>query len=235
MDPLSFITNVQRQYSSSLCFATPVRVASTENVANLSDWMLTAEEFAARYKFDREGKCGGYIVPDVDESSASQSLREEDETITSASYFEQKFSHLIETTPPMLLFDVHRVAVSERDMGAILTLANDRQRAYEAKRNSTNGEKSRNKTPVSSPSDRAVAAMTETPRKMTGSLSKRSKKCTSPTKDGISRKEYDLAPIGMSSSVSSTSQESEQDDRRRCQRPQRIFREPDIVHFTLCE
>ena len=232
-DPLSYITNIQRQYDSSLCFATPVRAASSENVGKLSDWMLTAGEFTARYEFDRGGKCGK--VPDVDESTASQSHWTEDETITSASYFDQKYSHLIETTPPILLFDVHRVAVSELETDTILTLAKNRQIAYEARKKSNGGPRE-SRTLRPSPSDHIFAVVTKTsPRKSTGSSSKKTNNRTSPIRGGSSKEEYDLTPNRKSSSMSSTSQDDEQDDPRRYQQPQENFRKPDIVHFELCE
>jgi hypothetical protein len=223
-EPLSCITNVQRQYNSSLYFATPVRAASRENVTKLSDWRLTAEEFAARYGGDKGCKC--------DESIASQSHLEEEETITSASYFDQKYSHIIETTPPMSLFNDHRVAVSEIETDAILKIANNKREAYEANSIRTR-RRSKSTTPRSSPTDNIVAVITKKPRKMTASLSKRSKKGSSPTKGGNTKKVYDLAPTGKSSSVSSTSLDGEQHRHRHRQQPQRDFREPVIVHYTL--
>jgi len=238
-DPLGCITNVQGQYNDGLCVATPVRAASRVNVANLSDWKLTAEEFAARYGVDRGGRCGKFDAPDVDESSASLSHWEEEETITSASYFDQKYSHLIETNPPMPLFDDHRVAVSERETDAIFKIAKYKREAHEVNSNRSKsdpqqeggGGRSRNTTPRSSPVDHIVAVTTKTPRRM--ALSKKFKKGPSPTKGGNTKKGYELAPTGKSSSVSDTSLDGEEHHHRRNQQPQRNFCEPDIVHYTL--
>ena len=239
-DPLGCITNVQGQYNDSLCFATPVRASSRENVANLSDWKLTAEEFAARYGVDRGGRCGKFDAPGVDESSASLSHSEEEETITSASYFDQKYSHLIETNPPMPLFDDHRVAVSERETGAIFKIAKNRREAHEANSNrgktdpqqGGSGGRSRNTTPRSSPVDH-IRVITKTPRRM--ALSKKSKKGSSPTKGVNTKKGCDLAPAGKSSSVSDTSHEGEQHHHRHNQQHQKNFREAYVVHYTLGE
>ncbi len=238
-DPLGCITNVQGQYNDGLCVATPVRAASRVNVANMSDWKLTAEEFAARYGVDRGGRCGRFGAPDVDESSASLSHLEEEETITSASYFDHKYSHLIETSPPMPLFDDHRVAVSERETDAIFKIAKNKREAHEVNSNRSKtdpqkgggGGRSRNTTPRSSPADHIVAVITKTPRRMT--LSKKSKKGSSPAKGGNTKKGCDLAPMGKSSSVSDTSHDGEQHHHRHNQQPQRNFCEPDIVHYTL--
>jgi hypothetical protein len=229
-DPLSFITNVQKQYDGSLCFATPVRAASKENVAKMSDWMLTAGEFSARYEFDRGGKCGKET--DVDESTASQSHWTEDETITSASYFDQKYSHLVETSPPMLLFDIHRVVVSERETDTILTLAKNRQKAYEARKKSDQCQKEI-KTKRSSPCDLIVGVVTKTsPHNSKGSSSKKSNNRTTPTKGDRSEEEYGLTPDRESSSISSNSQDGEQDDPRRCQQPRENFRKPELLTTT---
>ena len=129
-----------------LCFATPVRTSSREDVSNLSDWKLTDEEFEARRRAQAENEatlaCHADVkrclydsgdenllgIPHADESSVSLSEEdEEEETITSASYFESKYSHVVQTTPPMPLFDENRILVSESRDEEILRLVERRR------------------------------------------------------------------------------------------------------------
>ena len=129
-----------------LCFATPVRSPSREDVSTLSDWKLTAEEFEARRRAQAEAEaaiaCHADVkrclydsgdenlqgIPHVEESSASSVVGEgEEETITSASYFEAKYSHVVQTTPPMPLYDENRILVSESRDGEILRLVERRK------------------------------------------------------------------------------------------------------------
>jgi len=129
-----------------LCFATPVRSPSREDVSTLSDWKLTAEEFEARRRAQAEAEaaiaCHADVkrclydsgdenlrgIPHVEESSASSVVGEgEEETITSASYFEAKYSHVVQTTPPMPLYDENRILVSESREGEILRLVERRK------------------------------------------------------------------------------------------------------------
>jgi len=128
-----------------LCFATPVRTPSREDVSNLSDWKLTDEEFEARRRAQAENEaslaCHADVqrclydsgdenlrgIPHADESSVSRSDEEEEETITSASYFESKYSHVVQTTPPMPLFEENRILVTESRDEEILRLVERRR------------------------------------------------------------------------------------------------------------
>lgn len=121
-----FIGNIygcNSQAQGFLCFATPVRTASGEDdVANLSDDKLTADEFLSRH-----GGGGGtappgppnQVSPDHHphassgrssaQSHASGSVYTEDQTVESQLYFDQKYSHVIQTRPPMPLFQENMV------------------------------------------------------------------------------------------------------------------------------
>ena len=130
-DPFNCMNEVQKQPIVGMCFATPVRTSSPEDISNLSDWKLTAEEFASRQLAQQhQGQGGQDAVPDVDESSASHSDQEnegEEETITSASYFDQKYPVTFDANPPMPLFQEHRVAVSEYETNEILKIVEQRE------------------------------------------------------------------------------------------------------------
>jgi hypothetical protein len=87
-------------------------------VADLSDDNLTADEFVSRHGGGGGGAIGGHanVTPD----SASSPMRcdrrrrqqqqhasyaeEESATDNSTLYFDQKYSHVVQTRPPMLLF-----------------------------------------------------------------------------------------------------------------------------------
>ena len=84
-----------------------------EDIFNLSDWKLTAGKFDARLeRYLCKNRCTTN-VPDVDESRASLDYCDDEETITFASYFDKKYSHLVRTNPPMPLFRYQRITVSD--------------------------------------------------------------------------------------------------------------------------
>ena len=114
---------IEAQKPFGLCFATPVRASSHEDVSKFSDDRLTAEEFLQRHPH-HTGKTNipatttnfvnaNEITPDrnhhhndgsINNTTAADSSYNEDETITSTLYFDHKYSHLVQTRPPMPLF-----------------------------------------------------------------------------------------------------------------------------------
>ncbi len=107
---------IEAQKPFGLCFATPVRASSREDVSKLSDDRLTAEEFFQRHPHDAATTTflnANEITPDRNHhnnvgsnnnATAADSSYNEDETITSTLYFDHKYSHLVQTRPPMPLF-----------------------------------------------------------------------------------------------------------------------------------
>jgi len=93
-----------------LCFATPVRCK--EDVDDLPDDEITDEEFMQRHSHHRGSTNAplkgtttsglAQISPELDHSSYC-----EEETISSTLYFDQKYSHVVQTRPPMPLFQEH--------------------------------------------------------------------------------------------------------------------------------
>lgn len=247
-DPLSCITNVDKHYNYSgggLCFANPVRMAETENVSNLSDWRLTAKEFVARYQ---DVRAAADDIPDVVASSAS-----EEATMTSASYFDQKYSHVIEKNPPVPLFHEHRVAVSEFDTEGVLKIVERRRGEGSAK-----GKHSVTKTtPTQVGGGRGKNRMSSLDESLQGSKSsrnpvhlirvKKSSKQVSGSENHAQSNNYDTVPIGKSSSVSSQSADEEmtlsppsspsiwqrarpnRETHQHNHQPQARYREPDLV------
>eukprot|EP00584_Thalassiosira_punctigera_P018288 CAMPEP_0172548918 /NCGR_PEP_ID=MMETSP1067-20121228/18112_1 /TAXON_ID=265564 ORGANISM="Thalassiosira punctigera, Strain Tpunct2005C2" /NCGR_SAMPLE_ID=MMETSP1067 /ASSEMBLY_ACC=CAM_ASM_000444 /LENGTH=387 /DNA_ID=CAMNT_0013336217 /DNA_START=293 /DNA_END=1452 /DNA_ORIENTATION=- len=94
----------EAQKPFGLCFATPVRTASAENAANLSDDKLTDDEYMMRRHVNGNVPHAATVSPgnDMDQSSYC-----EEETISSTLYFDQKYSHVVQTRPPMPLFQEH--------------------------------------------------------------------------------------------------------------------------------
>ncbi|KAL7486031.1 hypothetical protein ACHAW6_011630 [Cyclotella cf. meneghiniana] len=94
-----------------LCFATPVRTASAEQADKFSDDQLTADEFVERHSGNPN------VTPQLEVShdgSESQSRGfGEDDTITSTLYFDQKYSHVVQTRPPMPLFHSQMVPCTD--------------------------------------------------------------------------------------------------------------------------
>lgn len=88
-----------------LCFATPVRTASAEVAEKFTDDQLTADEFINRHAHDPT------VTPEMQISHDTGDLSRlgEDDTITSTLYFDQKYAHVIQTRPPMPLFQSHAV------------------------------------------------------------------------------------------------------------------------------
>lgn len=234
-DPFSCITDAQRPFG--LCFATPIREAGSENIDRVSDWNLTEEEFEARQRKQEERDddkkknfvTGAYNgVPDIDESSASMSHYDEEETITSASYFDQKYSHIVEENPPMPLFQEQRIAVSASETDEILKMVKLRQKqdggpSTSPPRLPSRGSNSKSKSRTS-PTDHIVVKKNS---------SARSKNRRSPSQNKTSttskNRYYDLAPVAKSSSVST---ECEEDVHYSSQRSSRM-REPDIMHSEI--
>ena len=102
-----------------LCFATPVRASSHEDVNTLDEDALTAEEFLERQQQQQQqhqkkkanqpiGLHANEITPDHhhhnNNNTTTDSSYNEEETITSTLYFDAKYSHLVQTRPPMPLF-----------------------------------------------------------------------------------------------------------------------------------
>lgn len=98
-----------------LCFATPVRAASPEDVDTLSDDCLTTEEFLDRHA--RSSSPNG--APDLikDSLQGSDSMSEDGEktveTVNSTLYFESKYNNFTQTSPPMPLFASQSISVTE--------------------------------------------------------------------------------------------------------------------------
>ena len=102
--PVSGIASLFRQAQKpfGLCFATPVRTASHEDVDNLSDDKLTYDEFVCRHPLaGATDKNVPQVSPEAQDNNSSYN---EEETITSTLYFDQKYSHVVQTRPPMPLF-----------------------------------------------------------------------------------------------------------------------------------
>ena len=90
----------------ALCFATPVRAASPEDIANLSDDKLTTAEFLERHS---------PRAPDLvnDSLQGSDSISDDGvETVNSTLYFESKYNNFTQTRPPMPLFHCHSITVT---------------------------------------------------------------------------------------------------------------------------
>ena len=103
------MTEAQKPFG--LCFATPVRSASHEDLANLSDHKLTDDEFLHRHTNTQvlgggEGMGETTVITPHDNNMAGVGDTSycEEETINSTLYFESKYSHLVQTRPPMPLF-----------------------------------------------------------------------------------------------------------------------------------
>ena len=202
-DPFNCMNEVQKQPIVGMCFATPVRTSSPEDISNLSDWKLTAEEFASRQLAQQhQGQGGQDAVPDVDESSASHSDQEgEEETITSASYFDQKYPVTFDANPPMPLFQEHRVAVSEYETNEILKIVE--QREENVKKSSISGSSATSTTtsPRSSPTNHVIVK-----KNMRSASKSRLRRSAAANIQQNKRKGkyYDssVVPLGKSSSVS---------------------------------
>jgi hypothetical protein len=184
-DPFSCIPVVQRQYNNILCHANPVRSTSGDTLDNIPDWKLTDEEYFTK-QIGNDG-----------------STSDRDETITSESYFDQKYAHINQVTPPMPLFDEWIASEYEKD--ALLKLCNRRQPASidvinNRAKTSTQQQRSRYTVPRSSAADHIVSVITTTPRRMKESLSIRAKKVPQPqTFAGKYKTEYDTVPTGATS------------------------------------
>lgn len=195
-DPFSYIPIVQKQYINILCHANPVRSASGDTLDNAPDWKLTDKEYFAK-QIGNDGSTIG-----LSHNS------DRDETITSESYFDQKYAHVNQVTPPMPLYD--KWIVSECEIDALLQLCNCRQPASidvlnNRAKNITQQQRSRYTVPRSSAADHIVSVITTTPRRMKESLSIRAKKVPKPqTFAGKHKTEYDTAPTGASTSVPQT-------------------------------
>lgn len=94
-----------------LCFATPVRAASPEDIATLSDDKLTTDEFLERHRRSPSG-APDLLKDDSLEGSDSTSSDDDVETVESTLYFESKYNHFLQTKPPMPLFHAQSIPVS---------------------------------------------------------------------------------------------------------------------------
>ena len=197
-NPLNCITNVDKHYNYSgggLCFANPVRMAETENFKDLSDWRLTEKEFKAKYPANTADD----DIPDV-----VASIADEEATMTSASYFDQKYSHIVEKNPPIPLFQESLVDVSENNTNGVLKILERRRitGGLTPTRGLLSGGRSTTSSgsPQSSKSSRTpdqIKVKTRSSRFKTGSGSQ------------AKPMHYDMAPIGKSSSVSTSSGDDE--------------------------
>lgn len=95
-----------------LCFATPVRAASPENIANLSDDKLTTDEFLERHGRSSSPGAPGLLKDSLRESESMSDDYDEVETVNSTLYFESKYNHVIQTRPPMPLFHSQSIVVT---------------------------------------------------------------------------------------------------------------------------
>ena len=210
-NPFNCINEVQKQPIVGMCFATPVRTSSREDISNLSDWKLTAEEFASRHVAQQQRQGQDTAVPDVDESSASHSdQEEEEETITSASYFDQKYPVTSDANPPMPLFKEHRVPVSEYETNEILKIVE--QRGEEKNSNNKRSISSATGTttsPRSSPTNHVIVK--KNMRSASKSKLRRSSAAAAAATAAASSQQYkrkgkyydsSVVPLGKSSSVS---------------------------------
>lgn len=231
-----------------LCFAKPVR--EDDNIDNLPDWKLTAEEFEARQRAQAEMAateachadmkgCLDYNddLPHVEESSASSCYCEDEDTITSASYFDQKYSHVAETSPPIPLYFEQRVVVSEYETREIHKLMERRRMTKRARLNPTSGGRLSPvkcpKNPRGEPSTSKTPCPDTTPKiKKNNSRAlslgllgsgKRSKNRKQRRLGSRGKSKINAVPEGKSSSVSSGS--GSYNTQGRCA-------EPDIVHST---
>lgn len=94
-----------------LCFATPVRAASPEDIATLSDDKLTTDEFLERHRRSPSG-APDLLKDDSLEGSDSTSSDDDVETVESTLYFESKYNHFLQIKPPMPLFHAQSIPVS---------------------------------------------------------------------------------------------------------------------------
>ncbi len=207
-DPLSCITNVDKHYNYSgggLCFANPVRMAEPENVSGISDWRLTAKEFRKKYQDGKTDTPANDAVPDAVASSAS-----EEATMTSASYFDQKYSHIVEKNPPLPLFHEYLVDVSESDTNGVMKILERRRGGGKGRgggsggitptRAVLGGGHNNSESPQSSKSSRS-------PSHVKVKKNSRSKVCNSSQAKSTT---YDSVPVGKSSSVSTQTTDDEE-------------------------
>ena len=103
-----------------LCFATPVRAASPEDIETLSDDILTTEEFLDRHKHSSTPS-----APDLvkDSLRGSDSITDDGvetvETVNSTLYFESKYNNFAQTSPPMPLFPSQSISVTPSNTNEI--------------------------------------------------------------------------------------------------------------------
>ncbi len=97
-----------------LCFATPVRAASPEDVETLSDDCLTTEEFLDRHaRSSSPDDAPGLVVDSLQGSdSVSEDGQKTVETVNSTLYFESKYNNFTQTSPPMPLFASQSISVT---------------------------------------------------------------------------------------------------------------------------
>mmetsp|Transcript_3674 Transcript_3674/g.9315 ORF Transcript_3674/g.9315 Transcript_3674/m.9315 type:complete len:478 (+) Transcript_3674:138-1571(+) len=231
-DPFSCVAEVQKPIT--VCFATPVRTSSPEDISKLSDWKLTAKEFAMRHqeRVNKSFRCDEFsmvdddaVPPEADESSVSLEGcddHDEENTMTSASYFDQKYSHVVETNPPMPLFAGQRITVTENHTDEIFRLVKRREgqkgtppRKPRSKSATANGKSTGDRSTKSAPADHVIMKKSSSAQQRATAHSypcAKSKKLLSAAGGGggSSKKtpsakghgNYDSAPMCKSSSVS---------------------------------
>ena len=124
----------------------------------------------------------------------------EEETITSASYFDQKYPVTFDANPPMPLFQEHRVAVSEYETNEILKIVEQREE-NNVKKSISSSATSTTTSPRSSPTNHVIV------KKNMRSASKsrlRRSAAANIQQNKQKGKYYDssVVPLGKSSSVS---------------------------------
>mmetsp|Transcript_7087 Transcript_7087/g.15629 ORF Transcript_7087/g.15629 Transcript_7087/m.15629 type:complete len:467 (-) Transcript_7087:355-1755(-) len=222
-----------QQNPFGLCFATPVRTSSLERVGKLSDDQLTTDEFLRRH-----GAGPHHATPDYEisrDESGIVSRAGEDDTITSTLYFDQKYSHVVETRPPMPLFHSQMIPCSESKSDELTKIIKKKQRSSETSSPSRQYHQQQyaSVSGSSSTSSTPRVLMTPRPRKSLNIFAKTSPvKNTGNSKNGRYAMNDDAPPspaaisMGKSSSVSSQSHDSNDQWR---------LRDPDILHSTAAE
>lgn len=116
----------QAQKPFGLCFATPVRTASPEDIHKLSDDKLTDDEYALRHPLTGGGEGGQSAAQVSPETQGDHQSYNEEETITSTLYFDQKYSHVVQTRPPMPLFQENMLSCTESKADELTNILSQR-------------------------------------------------------------------------------------------------------------
>ena len=129
---------------------------------------------------------------------------DEEQTMTSASYFDQKYSHIKITNPPMLLYTEHRVKYEEFD-DHIFQIVDRRNRGYNVHTTTTG---SRGRGGGSSPTQGSNIVLKKNSKLLESKFkARRDKRKNSLSKGGYNKRNDDenVVPLAKSSSVSADS------------------------------